>query len=232
MFALPNFVDFVGSIKQRNIHVLTTISCIKHLIQEFEDAKGVIRICKWKKNRQHNGQQKKWQKDKQLYTKHTHKTQDRVTRTALIIGDELRCSGTVGSSCPTSGTGLKWHVRKQIIPDIDKDQFPCICFCAPSIDESAKIHSFLTPRKLVSMHLNEFIVYHVNRLSLCWFDRIMMCENIFFIIICLVFLETVPCHSWKIAELALNNKHLTLLCILNFTQVLLNFQILIPRWCP
>ena len=52
MFGLPNFVDFVGSIKQRNINILTTISCIKHLIQEFEDAKGVIRICKPKKNRQ------------------------------------------------------------------------------------------------------------------------------------------------------------------------------------
>ena len=59
MFGLPNFVDFVGSIKQLNINVLTMMSCIKHLIQEFEDAKGVIRICKSKKNRQHNGQKKK-----------------------------------------------------------------------------------------------------------------------------------------------------------------------------
>jgi hypothetical protein len=44
----------------------------------------------------------KVQKDKQLYTKHTHKTKDRVTRTPLKIGDELRCSGWVGSSCSTS----------------------------------------------------------------------------------------------------------------------------------
>jgi len=27
--------------------------------EEFEDTKGVIRICKSKKNRQHNGQKKK-----------------------------------------------------------------------------------------------------------------------------------------------------------------------------
>ena len=46
-----------------------------HLYQEgFEDTKGVIRICKTKKNRQHNGQKKKEQKDKQRSTKHTHKT--------------------------------------------------------------------------------------------------------------------------------------------------------------
>ena len=33
--------------------------------EEFEDTKGVIRIRKWKKIRQHNGQKKKGQKDKQ-----------------------------------------------------------------------------------------------------------------------------------------------------------------------
>jgi len=42
--------------------------------EEFEDTKGVIRIRKSKKNRQHNGQ-----KNKQRSTKHTHKTKDRVT---------------------------------------------------------------------------------------------------------------------------------------------------------
>jgi hypothetical protein len=38
------------------------------------------------------------QKDKQLYTKHTLKTKDRITRTPL------RCSGRVSSSCSTSDT--------------------------------------------------------------------------------------------------------------------------------
>ena len=48
--------------------------------EEFEDTKGVIRIRKSEKNRQHNGQ-----KDIQRSTKHTHKTKDRVTRTPLKI---------------------------------------------------------------------------------------------------------------------------------------------------
>ena len=53
--------------------------------EEFEDTKEVIRICILK-NRQHNGQKKKGQKDKQRSTKHTHKTKDRVTRTPLKTG--------------------------------------------------------------------------------------------------------------------------------------------------
>ena len=52
--------------------------------------KGVIRIRI--SNRQHNSQKKK---DKQRHTKHTHKTKDRIIRTALKTGDELRCSGRV-----------------------------------------------------------------------------------------------------------------------------------------
>ena len=72
--------------------------------EEFEDTKGVIRIRISKKNRQHNGQKKKVQKDKQRSTKHTYKTKDRVTRTPLNTGGELRCSGRVSSSCSTSGT--------------------------------------------------------------------------------------------------------------------------------
>ena len=33
--------------------------------EEFEDTKGVIRICKAEKNRQHNGQKKKDKRQKQ-----------------------------------------------------------------------------------------------------------------------------------------------------------------------
>ena len=44
----------------------------------------------------------KIQKNKQISTKHTYKTKDRVTRTPLKTGGELRCSGRVGSSCSTS----------------------------------------------------------------------------------------------------------------------------------
>jgi len=48
------------------------------LYEKFEDTKRVIRIRKSKKDRQHKGQQKK---DKQRYTKDTHKTKDQVART-------------------------------------------------------------------------------------------------------------------------------------------------------
>jgi len=47
---------------------------------------------------------KKVQKDKQRSTKHTYKAKDRVTRTPLKTGGELRCSGRESSSCSTSGT--------------------------------------------------------------------------------------------------------------------------------
>jgi hypothetical protein len=40
----------------------------------------------------------------QRSTKHTHKTKNRVTRTPLKTGDELRCSRSVNSCCSTSGT--------------------------------------------------------------------------------------------------------------------------------
>jgi hypothetical protein len=66
------------------------------------DTKGVIRFRILKKNRQHNGKEK-GQKDKQRSTKHTYKTQDRVTRTPLITEGELKCSERVNSSCSTSG---------------------------------------------------------------------------------------------------------------------------------
>jgi hypothetical protein len=46
----------------------------------------------------------KVQKDKQRSTKHTYKTKDRVTRTPLKIGVELRCSGRVRNSCSTEDT--------------------------------------------------------------------------------------------------------------------------------
>jgi hypothetical protein len=39
-----------------------------------------------------------------FFSKHTHKSKDRVTRTPLKIGGELRCSGRVISSCSTSNT--------------------------------------------------------------------------------------------------------------------------------
>ena len=64
-----------------NMNVLIYIQRV--LKEEFEDTKGAIRIRISKKNRQHNGQKKKVQKDKQRSTKHKYKTKDRVRRTPL-----------------------------------------------------------------------------------------------------------------------------------------------------
>ena len=64
--------------------------------EEFEDTKGVIRICNW--GRTDNKMSKK-KKDTQRSIKHTHKTKDRVTRTPLKSEGELMCSGRVSSSC-------------------------------------------------------------------------------------------------------------------------------------
>jgi hypothetical protein len=59
------------------------------LEEEFEDTKGIIKIRISKKDSQYNGQKKK---DKQRSIKHTHKTNDQVTRTPLKTGGELGCS--------------------------------------------------------------------------------------------------------------------------------------------
>jgi hypothetical protein len=61
----------------------------------------------------------KVQEDKQRSTKHTHKSKDRVTRTPLTTGDELRCFGRIGSElrcCGRIGSSsaticLLWPVR-------------------------------------------------------------------------------------------------------------------------
>jgi hypothetical protein len=43
--------------------------------------KGVIKIRKLKKDRQHNDHKKKDKKDKQQFSKHIHKTKDRLVNT-------------------------------------------------------------------------------------------------------------------------------------------------------
>ena len=53
------------------------------IIKEFADTKGVIRICKSKKDRQHNVQKKKDKGTNNDLQHITHKTKDRVTRTPL-----------------------------------------------------------------------------------------------------------------------------------------------------
>ena len=59
--------------------------------EELEDTQVVIRnrIRKSKKDRQHNGQKERGQRTNNDL--HTHKTKDKVTRTALKTGSELMC---------------------------------------------------------------------------------------------------------------------------------------------
>jgi hypothetical protein len=65
----------------------------------------------------------KVQLDKQRSTKHIHKTKDRVKRTPLKTGDELRCSRRVSSSCSTSDTRRVILVTNPVIShDRGKDR--------------------------------------------------------------------------------------------------------------
>ena len=74
------------------------------LEEEFEDTKRGNHNPYIKEEQTTQWPKEKIQKDKQRSTKHTHTTKDRVTRTPLKIGGELRCSGRMSSSCSTSDT--------------------------------------------------------------------------------------------------------------------------------
>ena len=76
--------------------------------EEFEDTKGLIRIRKSKKNRQHNGQRKMTNGQTTIYKTLHIKTKDRVTRTSLKTGGELMCPGRVAVPAPlVTRLGLK-----------------------------------------------------------------------------------------------------------------------------
>ena len=78
-------------------------------LKEFEDTKGIVRICKSKKNRLCNGQKNNYIQST------TQKTNDRTTRTPLKIEGELGCSGMVSTSCSTSGTCRVTLVKNPLI---------------------------------------------------------------------------------------------------------------------
>ena len=58
----------------------------KNNSRKFEDSKGVIRISKSKKDREHNGQKKKYKRTNYGLQNITQKIKDRVTRTPLKSG--------------------------------------------------------------------------------------------------------------------------------------------------
>jgi NACalpha-BTF3-like transcription factor len=89
------------------MNVKRTAKCLRKM-EEFEDTKGAIRIHISKKNRQHTGQKKNVQTDKQRSTKHTYKT-------LLITGGELRWSERESSSCSTIGTRRVNQVTNPVV---------------------------------------------------------------------------------------------------------------------
>jgi len=81
--------------------------------EEFIDTKGVIKIRKSNKDRQHNGQKKKDKRTNNDLQNITHKTKDRVTRIPLKTESELRCSGRVCVSYSTSATRCVTLITKE-----------------------------------------------------------------------------------------------------------------------
>ena len=75
----------------------------------------------------------KGQKNKERSTKHRYKTKDRVTRTPLKPGGELRCSGRVGSSCSTSDTRRSLESRYQHQVLMLSDTYTGLCVSPVSL---------------------------------------------------------------------------------------------------
>ena len=72
-------------------------------LEEFEDTKLVIRICKSKKDRQCNGQKKKYKRTNNDQQNITQKTEDQVTGTTLKTEDQV------------TGTTLKTELKQYIV---------------------------------------------------------------------------------------------------------------------
>ena len=90
------------SFESKLFHFLSATIYTWMLVQEFEDTKGASRIRISKRNRQHNGQKKKYKRtNNDLQNKHIKL---KIPWSPLQTGGELRCLGRVGSSCSTSDT--------------------------------------------------------------------------------------------------------------------------------
>ena len=69
---------------------------------QVEDTKEAIRIRIYRRRTDNTMAKRKGTKGHTTIYKHTYKTKDRVTRTPVKTGGELRCSRRVSSSCSTS----------------------------------------------------------------------------------------------------------------------------------
>jgi hypothetical protein len=98
IYKLMQFKKYITSIFKRKYENMTLYEA-KH--ERFLDYNPNTHIeeeqtTQWPKEKE--------QQDKQRFTKHTYKTKDRITRTSLKTGGELRCSGRASSSFSTSDT--------------------------------------------------------------------------------------------------------------------------------
>ena len=66
--------------------------------EKIEDTKWVIRSSQSKKDRQHNGQQKKDKRTNTYLQNTTQKTKDWVTRTSPKTESKFGCSGSVSAN--------------------------------------------------------------------------------------------------------------------------------------
>ena len=107
------------------------LSTVKKQQQKTMFLLGYIKVWRYQRDNQNSYIEKeqttqrpkeKGQKDKQRSTKHTHKTKDRVTRTPVKTGVEIRCSGRVGSSCSTRGTRRVYLVTNPWCHEWGKDR--------------------------------------------------------------------------------------------------------------
>jgi len=125
------------------------------------------RTTQWSKE-QHNGQKKKYN-DKQRSTKHTYKPKNRVTRTPLNTGAELRWSWRVSSSCSTSDTRRVNLVTNSVIThERGKDREVFTTSCHPVVLPNKfafEENKLINLGRVVSMTV---FLYFVNSLN-CFF---------------------------------------------------------------
>ena len=93
-----------------NVNNLIYVLLINLFKKRLEDTKADKKCQRGNQNpyfkRRTDNTMAKRKKDKQRSTKHIYTTKDRVTRTQLKPGGELRCSGRVSSSFSTCG---EWY---------------------------------------------------------------------------------------------------------------------------
>ena len=131
--------------------------CIVTSADEFYDTKGIIKICKSKKNRQHNGQKKKDKMTNNDLQNITQKTKDWVTRTPLNTGSELMCSGRVINSCKRINNDLQTTTHQA--KDHNKVLHVSICF-------QCEWHSPITRHSFASVCIESFSRPHCEEATI------------------------------------------------------------------